>query len=164
MIKGIKYGFVYHTTIGDLTIGSNGEAITHVLFGNHRDCYLEEETNLIKTAIIEITEYLEGKRRVFELPIYSSGTVFQQEVWKELCRIPYGETRSYREVAEAIGNPKACRAVGMANNKNPIGIIVPCHRVIGANGSLTGYGGGLEIKKYLLDREENFSQIWNEEM
>ena len=99
-------------------------------------------------------EYLEGKRKVFDFPYEFHGTEFQKKVWKKLCDIPYGETRTYKDIAIAIGNPKACRAVGMSNNKNPITIAVPCHRVIGANGKLVGYAGGIEMKKKLLEIEE----------
>ncbi|WP_088227995.1 DVU0298 family protein [Desulfosporosinus sp. FKB] len=104
-------------------------------------------------AIQELKEYFEGTRRLFSIPIHSKGTPFQQKVWEELRRIPYGETRSYGELAVNVGNPQGQRAVGMANHCNPIGIIVPCHRVIGKNGSLTGYAGGVDIKQRLLELE-----------
>ena len=94
-----------------------------------------------------------GRRREFQLPLAPKGTEFQQKVWKALLDIPYGETRSYGEIARAIGNPKASRAVGMANNRNPIAIIIPCHRVIGSTGKLVGYGGGLDKKEFLLNLE-----------
>ena len=102
-----------------------------------------------------MSEYLIGKRKSFDLPLNPRGTVFQQQVWKALCDIPYGETRSYKQIAEAIGNPKAVRAVGMANNRNPVLIVVPCHRVIGANGKLVGYGAGIEKKEFLLKLEKS---------
>ena len=111
-------------------------------------------TSLTDTVYKQLTEYFEGRRKVFDFPIKLNGTDFQKAVWKELLKIPYGETCSYKEIAEKIKNPKACRAVGMANNKNPILIAVPCHRVIGADGSLVGYGGGLDMKKTLLDLEK----------
>jgi methylated-DNA-[protein]-cysteine S-methyltransferase len=101
----------------------------------------------------ELDQYFSGKLRAFRSRLAIGGTPFQHQVWTELCRIPYGETISYMELAKRIGNPKAVRAVGLANGANPIAIIVPCHRVIGANGSLTGYGGGLPIKKALLALE-----------
>jgi len=100
-----------------------------------------------------LAEYFDGKRRRFDLPVDLYGTPFQLRVWRELKKIPYGEVRSYKELARAIGSPKAVRAVGGANNKNPVPILVPCHRVIGSNGSLVGYGGGLSIKEYLLKLE-----------
>ncbi|GAA4710966.1 methylated-DNA--[protein]-cysteine S-methyltransferase [Brevibacillus fulvus] len=101
----------------------------------------------------QLAEYFAGQRQIFELPIDLYGTVFQKQVWNQLSRIPYGQTRSYKQIAVAMGKETAVRAVGGANNKNPISIIIPCHRVIGANGSLVGYGGGLAIKEYLLSLE-----------
>jgi O-6-methylguanine DNA methyltransferase len=102
----------------------------------------------------QFTEYEQGIRKVFDLPLHIKGTEFQKKVWNALLEIPYGETRSYQEIAIQIGNPKAVRAVGGACNRNPIGIIVPCHRVVGKNGSLTGYAGGLDYKKLLLENEK----------
>lgn len=101
----------------------------------------------------QIQEYLQGTRKTFDVNYRLSGTNFQLSVWKELLNIPYGETRTYKEIAAAIGNDRAARAVGMANNRNPLHIIIPCHRVIGANGSLTGYAGGLDMKEKLLELE-----------
>lgn len=112
------------------------------------------ETALIKEAAKQLNEYLEGNRKVFDIPLELEGTPFQKLVWKALQDIPYSETRSYREIAESIGRPKACRAVGMANNKNPVAIFVPCHRVIGSDGKLVGYAGGMDIKEKLLDLEK----------
>jgi methylated-DNA-[protein]-cysteine S-methyltransferase len=112
-----------------------------------------QETHIIKDAAVQITEYFDGKRKTFDLPLNPQGTDFQLRVWKALQNIPYGETRSYADIAAITGNPKAYRAVGMANHHNPIPIIIPCHRVIGANGSLTGYAGGLELKQRLLNLE-----------
>lgn len=106
----------------------------------------------------QLEQYFAGERRTFELELDLYGTPFQQKVWSALLRIPYGETRSYRDIAVMIGQPQAVRAVGGANNKNPISIIIPCHRVIGANGSLVGYGGGLPLKHTLLELEDVF---WN---
>ena len=111
------------------------------------------ETPLLTEAAKQLLEYFSGNRTSFDLPLAPSGTEFQQKVWQALQTIPYGETWSYKKVAEAIGNPKASRAVGMANNKNPIAIMIPCHRVIGANGKLVGYAGGLDIKSTLLELE-----------
>lgn len=102
----------------------------------------------------QFTEYEKGARKAFDLPLHIKGTEFQKKVWNALLEIPYGETRSYQEIAIQIGNPKAVRAVGGACNRNPIGIIVPCHRVVGKNGSLTGYAGGLDYKKLLLEKEK----------
>ena len=103
--------------------------------------------------IRQLREYFEGARRTFDIALAPQGTAFQQNVWTELCRIPYGETISYAELANRVGNPRAVRAVGLANGANPIAIVIPCHRVIGANGTLTGYGGGLGTKRHLLDLE-----------
>ncbi|MGW1541539.1 methylated-DNA--[protein]-cysteine S-methyltransferase [Streptomyces sp. NPDC002309] len=104
-------------------------------------------------TVDQLTAYFEGELKDFTVELRLNGTPFQRSVWDRLRRIPYGETRSYGELAEALGNPQASRAVGLANGRNPIGIIVPCHRVIGAGGGLTGYGGGLERKQRLLDFE-----------
>ncbi len=98
----------------------------------------------------QMREYFEGKRKAFELPLRPDGTDFQKKVWNALLEIPFGETRSYQDIANAVGSPKACRAVGMANHQNPIIIVIPCHRVIGKNGKLVGYGGGLSMKEKLL--------------
>lgn len=114
---------------------------------------LERRDDALPTARRQIEEYFAGRRRTFELEVEGDGTEFQRLVWQELARIPYGETRSYADVAAAIGRPAAVRAVGAANGRNPIPIVVPCHRVIGADGSLTGFGGGLEAKRRLLELE-----------
>lgn len=106
----------------------------------------------------QLQDYLEGKRREFNVPLHQEGTSFQVKVWQELLKIPYGETLSYAEVAARVGIPKGQRAVGMANHQNPIAVIVPCHRVIGKNGSLTGYGGGLDLKQELLGLEQSLKQ------
>lgn len=111
-------------------------------------------TSLTDMVYEEFTEYFEGKRKKFDFPYELKGTEFQKKVWNALCDIPYGETRTYKEIATAVGNPKASRAVGMANNKNPIMIAVPCHRVIGSNGKLVGYAGGLDMKVGLLNIEK----------
>jgi methylated-DNA-[protein]-cysteine S-methyltransferase len=116
---------------------------------------IEQETPLIKEAYRQLSEYLKGERKGFDLPLLIKGTTFQQQVWKALLEIPYGETRSYKQIAVAIGNPKAVRAVGMANNRNPLLIVVPCHRVIGADGKLVGYGAGIEKKEFLLRLEKS---------
>jgi methylated-DNA-[protein]-cysteine S-methyltransferase len=113
-----------------------------------------EETEVLKNAAGQLIEYLQGKRTVFDMPLAPEGTAFQRQVWEALLEIPYGETYSYGRLARDIGKPGAARAVGMANNRNPIPVIIPCHRVIGADGSLTGYGGGLPMKERLLALEK----------
>jgi methylated-DNA-[protein]-cysteine S-methyltransferase len=110
-------------------------------------------TGPLPAAVRQLGEYFDGRRRDFELPLVLQGTSFQRRVWQTLTEIPYGETWSYGQLAQRIGNPRASRAVGLANGRNPICILVPCHRVIGADGTLTGYGGGLERKQWLLAHE-----------
>lgn len=120
---------------------------------------LLQTTELLSMATIQLDEYFQGKRTVFSLPFKLTGTPFQLAVWKELQNIPYGQTTSYKEIAQKINKPKACRAVGMANNKNPLPIIIPCHRVIGSNGKLIGYAGGLKLKNYLLELEKSHTNF-----
>lgn len=115
---------------------------------------MTEGGNDVKSVLDQLSEYFAGERREFDTPVtFIGGTPFQRKVWQELLKIPYGEVRTYKDIAREIGMPKAVRAVGGANNKNPISIIVPCHRVIGSNGALVGYGGGLDKKEYLLKLE-----------
>lgn len=151
----MKKIFYYDKSIGKIGIGEEKGLITDVFFENYPMPYdsIIEETALIKEASGQIDEYLEGRRKYFDLPLFINGTPFQRMVWEALITIPYGETRSYKDIAVQIGKSKACRAVGMANNRNPIAIIIPCHRVIGSKGELVGYGGGLDIKKRLLSLE-----------
>ena len=111
-------------------------------------------TPLLRQAAAELREYFEGERKIFTIPLAPKGTPFQQRVWAALREIPYGATRSYKELAIAVGNEKACRAVGMANNRNPLPIFIPCHRVVGSDGKLVGYAGGLDAKKHLLELEK----------
>lgn len=120
---------------------------------------LLQTTELLSMATIQLDEYFQGKRTVFSLPFKLTGTPFQLAVWKELQNIPYGKTTSYKEIAQKINKPKAYRAVGMANNKNPLPIIIPCHRVIGSNGKLIGYAGGLKLKNYLLELEKSHTNF-----
>lgn len=152
----MKNLYFYNTDIGKIGIADNGKAITNVYFNESpqlKDTEIKE-TDLLKEAAQQLKDYLAGKRKNFNIPLMPEGTEFQQNVWKALQQIPYGKTCTYGEIARKIGNPKACRAVGMANNKNPIGIFIPCHRVIGANGKLVGYAGGLEMKEHLLAIEK----------
>jgi len=151
----INYIFSYQTALGKISIAENGKAITNIYFQNDNipEDFIVHETDLIKEANSELQSYLSGKLKDFTLPIAPSGTEFMQRVWEVLQTIPYGETRSYKHVAHSIGNIKSSRAVGLANNKNPIPILIPCHRVIGANGKLVGYRGKLQIKEHLLNLE-----------
>ncbi len=137
--------------VGPLTLTEEDGAITELLFGARRP--EGGRTAPLSEAARQLDEYFRGLRRSFDLPVNPSGTEFQKRVWRALRDIPYGETRSYGEIARAADSPKAFRAVGMANHSNPVSIIIPCHRVIGADGSLTGYGGGLETKRFLLRLE-----------
>ena len=139
------------TPIGWLKICANDTGINEVRFVDKpiQEC----ENPATKKAKLQLTEYFSGNRKFFDLPLAPQGTPFQQEVWQQLCEVKYGEVASYLDIATKINRPKACRAVGAANGKNPISIIVPCHRVIGTNGKLTGYAGGLERKAKLLNLE-----------
>ena len=138
------------TPIGLLTLQADEAAVTAIRFGADG---AQDASPLLDAAEAQLREYFAGARRTFDLPLAPHGTAFQQRVWAALRTIPYGETRTYGELAAAIDSPNASRAVGMANHRNPIPIIIPCHRVIGANGTLTGYAGGLEIKRRLLALE-----------
>jgi len=154
----MKSVFFYDYPVVRIVIAEENCAISRVGFhGNSKkgfDGFTAVETPLIKKAAAQLSDYFMGKRAKFDLPLAPAGTEFQRAVWQALETIPFGETRSYGDIAAQVGNPKACRAVGMANNRNPIAIIIPCHRVIGRDGSLTGYGGGLDVKQYLLDLEK----------
>ncbi len=151
----IMEGFaIYENQMGFFKIAFAGGEI--VFFKKIHATVIDDfgtKTALTNEAHEQLCEYFEGKRKKFTVPYKLIGTEFQKSVWKALCDIPYGEVRSYKDVAIAVGNPKASRAIGMANNKNPITVIVPCHRVIGSSGKLVGYAGGLEMKKFLLDME-----------
>jgi len=145
--------------IGKLTLVADEESVKEIRFGwEIKEGEKEENHPLLQWTRRELEEYFQGKRREFSVPLKPDGTEFQKKVWKALTEIPYGETRTYGEVAAAVGNDKASRAVGMANHCNPIPVIIPCHRVIGKNGKLTGYAGGLEKKTALLDLERSFEE------
>ena len=146
--------FFYETPVGRLCIGEENGCITRTTWSKVPGEYILEETALILECKKQLDEYFAGERKTFDLPLSPKGTEFQQKVWQALMEIPYGETRTYGEIAERVGNPKASRAVGMANNKNPIGILIPCHRVVGVNGKLVGYAGGMEKKEWLLELEK----------
>ncbi len=159
---------IYKTSIGRFLMIEDGEAITGLRLYTEDENEISDEqllvdyevsqSPLMKITAKQLEEYLKGTRKSFDVKINPKGTEFQKKVWEALRAIPYGETRTYKQIAEAVGNPKASRAVGMANNKNPIICITPCHRVIGANNKLVGFACGLEVKEQLLRMEnKNFS-------
>lgn len=139
--------------VGSLRLTEEDGTITELLFEKWDGRAEQKSTELLSRAETQLAEYFSGQRREFDLPLAPRGTDFQRRVWNALLTIPYGETRSYGEIAALAGSPKAFRAVGSANHNNPISIFIPCHRVIGADGSLTGYGGGMEVKAALLALE-----------
>lgn len=145
---------------GALILAASANGLVRLEFDGHRmkldpkKFELRESTQALAPYLRELNEYFEGERREFSIPLDLRGTPFQLACWRALLAIPYGETRSYADIARGIGHPNAFRAVGMANNRNPIAIVVPCHRVIASGGSLCGYGGGLDIKRKLLDLEQ----------
>lgn len=156
------YYYSKHTSIGIITITEEFGFITSLsfckkIYNKKYDKFMLSD--ILEKAFTQLDEYLQAKRTVFDLPLNPKGTSFQQKVWSNLYNIPYGETRSYKDIAEQLGDKNSCRAVGNANNKNPIPVFIPCHRVIGADGSLTGYAGGLELKQKLLDLEQSGSPI-----
>ena len=140
--------------IGKITICANEKAITGLKFGANSPELKEHETQILIEAKKQLAEYFSGKRKNFDLPLESKGTPFQKKVWQALSAIPYGATACYQDIAVRVGNPKGARAIGMANNRNPIALIVPCHRVIGKNGSLVGFASSIDIKAQLLEHEK----------
>ncbi len=160
----MKNIFFYETAIGIIGIAETDNKITDVGFVDDINNIQTGDVQINETPIIneagrQLKQYLRGERKYFNLPLLPVGTKFQKDVWEILQTIPYGTTWSYKQVAERIGSPNAARAVGMANNRNPIAIFIPCHRVIGSDGKLVGYGGGLHIKTYLLDLEKQNDKI-----
>ena len=144
--------------IGPLLLTSDGTALTRLLIGGDPEpSWSTEPCPVLALAITQLAEYFRGERTDFDLPLEPAGTPFQLAVWRALREIPYAATMSYGQLASRVGNPRASRAVGLANGRNPISIVVPCHRVIGAKGTLVGYGGGLERKRILLDLERRTS-------
>ncbi|MGN7472324.1 methylated-DNA--[protein]-cysteine S-methyltransferase [Brevibacillus sp. SAFN-007a] len=168
MAKEVGYTAI-ESPIGPLLLASTEDGLCYIDFANEEEgmprlvrwckktflgVTLAKNEVINEQAKLELAQYFAGERTAFDVPIVLYGTPFQKAVWKELANIPYGETRSYKEIAIAIGSAKAVRAIGGANNRNPIPVIIPCHRVVGANGALVGYGGGLPIKEYLLSHEK----------
>lgn len=151
--------------VGPLLLVGDDEELTMISFSRgkksrHVRPEWQRRDSAFGQARRELEEYFAGRRREFTVPVRPRGTPFQLAVWSALRTIPYGSTRSYRDIAEQIGRAKATRAVGMANGSNPLPIVVPCHRVIGANGSLTGFGGGIETKRFLLELERSHSGLF----
>lgn len=151
----MKYIYYYDTSLGKIGIAEENDHITNLVFQHEEidENIILEETRLIKKAAEQLEEYLQGTRQFFEIPLNPRGTEFQKKDWDALQQIPYGKTVSYGYIAREIGCPKGARAVGLANNRNPIPIFIPCHRVIGTNGKLVGYGGGIDKKIKLLQIE-----------
>lgn len=146
---------VFDTPVGQMTLESEGEALTALYLPCRPVEPAGSLTPLLERGREELLDYFRGKRRSFDLPLNPRGTPFQQKVWRALADIPYGTVISYKELARRVDRPKGFQAVGQANGRNPLPIFLPCHRVVGADGSLTGYAGGLELKRYLLELERN---------
>lgn len=152
----------YEAPFGVLTVVGSDRGIRFVMFNNDAHPKPLEQLQIsdteihdtVNVAISQLEEYFDGSRRSFDLPLDLRGTEFQVEAWNALADIPYGQTASYGQQAASIGRPKAVRAIGGANGRNPVAIVLPCHRIVGADGSLTGFGGGIEVKKWLLDHEQ----------
>lgn len=159
MASELKYKMM-SSPVGELKLVASSRGLRAVLWGSEDNrlkfetCELDASNEILNQAEGQLLEYFDGRRITFSLPLDFVGTDFQKSVWQALLQIPFGETRTYGQIAASINNPKSVRAVGAANGKNPISIIAPCHRVIGANGSLTGFAGGLEAKKLLLTLEQ----------
>jgi len=143
----------FDSPIGTVEIGVLAECVTILEFVDRPGQTAEHESQVLHMAMEQVKAYFEGRLTVFDLPLDMAGTPFQQSVWQALLDVPFGRTASYQQIADAVGNPRAVRAVGAANGQNPVSIIVPCHRIIGKNGSLTGYGGGIWRKEWLLRHE-----------
>ncbi|HII93139.1 MAG TPA: methylated-DNA--[protein]-cysteine S-methyltransferase [Methanosarcina sp.] len=153
------YYDIIESPIGPILLAGNEEGLKHLNFLKSKKIIEVpadwiENKEFFREATRQLEAYFSGKLESFDLKLAPEGTDFQKSVWKALCEIPYGETRTYKEIAVSIGKPKAYRAVGLANNRNPIAIIIPCHRVIGSDGKLTGYASGLDVKEFLLKLEE----------
>ena len=157
------YYTIFDSPVGELMLVGHADALTAIEFGGGRrsggpkpDWVRSDKP--FREAIRQLKSYFAGKRTSFDLRLSPAGTEFQRQTWDALLEIPYGETRSYAQIAQRIGRPKAVRAVGAANGSNPISIVVPCHRVVGSNGDLTGFGGGLDVKRKLLSLEGGLPQ------
>lgn len=156
-----KYSTYLNSPVGWLKISSDREAILSVSFEETKGISSDEIPEILQKSIRQLNEYFEGKRQEFDLILSPEGTDFQKKVWTLVLQIPFGRTASYLDIALLTGSEKNTRAVGLANGKNPIPIIIPCHRIVGSNGKLTGYAGGLERKRWLLLHEQNLSNRQN---
>ena len=152
----MNYSSYLETPIGILEITASDSAISSILFVTQR--HIEQPNPVTEQAVQQLEQYFQGTRKTFDLPLNAGGTAFQQKVWNALGEIEYGKTCSYQHIAKLINNPKSVRAVGAANGRNPLTIIVPCHRVIGTNGALTGYASGVDKKAWLLQHEIKFKK------
>jgi len=155
----VKAALAVETPAGRLVMVEEDGALIRVCFGTYDGEAQWMQTPLLQQAAGELEEYFRGERKAFAVPLNPQGTPFQKRCWDALLQIPFGETRTYAQQAQAVGSPKACRAVGMANHRNPIPVFIPCHRVVGSNGSLTGYAGGLNVKEILLQIESGKETI-----
>jgi methylated-DNA-[protein]-cysteine S-methyltransferase len=165
----VKMGLVYkflESPVGKLKLVASDKGLTAILWKNDsprrvplKDLVQNDKHPVLMRAEFQLREYFAGSRQMFDIPLDMRGTTFQKSVWEALLAIPFGETRSYGELAKQLGRPSASRAVGAANGRNPISIVVPCHRVIGSSGKLTGFAGGLEVKAYLLGLEKKSTEI-----
>lgn len=154
------YREIVETPVGKIEILSDGQSIYRLDLLKENECVLEKNPDAItERAKQQLNEYFEGQRKTFDLPLLPQGTEYQKNVWQHLKDIPYGVTISYKALAIATGNENASRAVGHANSKNTIMIVIPCHRVIGANGALTGYAGGIDVKRWLIAHEQKFANL-----
>lgn len=155
----MQYTWIEKTPVGRILVAGDDDGLKIVQFraDNSVEQLIQDDwgqnDRAMKNAVQQIQAYFAGKLTSFDLPLAPDGTPFQKKVWKALCKVKFGATASYGDIAKAIGNPAACRAVGLANGRNPIAIVIPCHRIIGTNGKLVGYGGGLDRKKTLLALE-----------
>ncbi len=149
-----QYGAIYESPLGSLRIFAGEQGISHIQFSGQKELPATVVSNaIVEQCVVELHEYFEGKRTQFNVTLTPVGTPFEEKVWETLIQVPYGETCSYLEIANRMNNPKAIRAIGRANGANPIAIVIPCHRVVGADGSLVGYSGELWRKRWLLDHE-----------
>ena len=156
-----RFFYRVSTEMGQFGLVASETELTHLFFDGETPRFdtTEQATPLLRQAAAELQQSLSGKRQQFTVPLDTAGTEFFRRAWQALIAIPYGETRSYQQIAAMVGNAKACRAVGLANNRNPLPIFIPCHRVIGANQKLTGYRGGLPLKQTLLELEQRHARI-----